>query len=107
MKVRRDQRWWLDNRFGQSGSSTRVLLLSCNDIALMLSLVGALYRKCQGGAGPEIGISGGDPGVARVAVFIEPVDGAGPPTPWQGHSGDIVYDSPAAYRVLGFVSVDP
>jgi hypothetical protein len=72
----------------------------------MLSLVGALYKKCSGGASPEGSVRTGNPGAPGVAVFIQAYDGSGTPPSWQGHSGDIVYDSPASYRVTGFVSID-
>lgn len=106
MSVSWNTRWWLPSRWSDGRGRPSVLLLSCNDLALMTQLVAALYHKCADLAGPEGSISRSDAGVTRVAVFIEAPDDSGAPTPWQGHGGDVVYDSPASYRVLGFVSVD-
>jgi hypothetical protein len=106
MSVRWNERWWLDNRWSQDRARPSVLLLSCNNLAFMTQVVGALYHKCADLAGPEGAISSGDASPPRIAVFIEAYDGSGTPPAWQGHSGDIVYDSPAAYRVLGLVSID-
>jgi hypothetical protein len=107
MSVPWNQRWWLDSRWSQAGTRPGVLLLSCDNLALMTQLVAALYHKCADVADPEGRISRGDASPPRVAVFIDAYDGSGQPPPWQGHGGDVVYDSPAAYRILGFVSVDP
>jgi len=90
-----------------SGPRPSVLLLSCDDLALMQQLIGALDGECARGAEPEIAVDRPNPSTTRVAVFIEALYIAGSPAAWQGRSGEIGYDSPAAYRILGFVSVDP
>ena len=82
-------------------------MLSCSDLDLMQKLVGALDGECAGGTQPQIAVDSPNASATRVAVFIEALYIAGSPAAWQGRSGDIGYDSPAAYRVLGFVSVDP
>ena len=82
-------------------------MLSCSDLDLVQKLVGALDGECARGAEPEIAVDRPNPSTTRVAVFIEALYIAGSPAAWQGRSGDIGYDSPAAYRILGFVSVDP
>jgi hypothetical protein len=90
-----------------SGPRPGVLLLSCDDLALVQQLVGALDGECGRGPEPEAAVDRPNSSATRVAVFIEALYIAGSPAAWQGRSGDIGYDSPAAYRILGFVSVDP
>jgi len=81
-------------------------LLSANDLALMTQLVAALYHKASDIADPQGRIDATDARAPRMAIFIGAYDDAGQPPTWQGHSGDILYDSPAAYRICGFVSID-
>lgn len=71
----------------------------------MRALVGALDCEHPNDASPQVAVGGSNAGVPRVALFIYPEDPSGNPTPWEWSDGGIVYDSPAAYRVLGFVSI--
>jgi len=104
-------RWW-HAALGQSADQSleprpSVLLLACQDRYLMGELVAALQNICRDYPGPEVTGRSADASTARVAVFIYPTDPSGNPTPWEGRSGDIGYDAPASFRLLGFVSVDP
>lgn len=106
-------RWWLGSRFPSvihsplEGSRTGVFLLAASDCHFMQELVAALDCEHPNLASPESTVGGSNASTPRVAVFIQPKDGAWPPAAWEGRSGDIVYSSPAAFELLGFVSIDP
>jgi hypothetical protein len=73
----------------------------------MQALVAALDCEHPNLASPQVAVGGSNASTPRVALFIQAKDNAGTPTAWQGRSGDIVYDSPATFELLGFVSIDP
>lgn len=82
-----------------------VLMLSCEDLAVMQAAVSALKREA--GPTPCSELAHGDPGfqVTRVAVFIEALYVNGAPAAWRGSAGDVEYSADASYRLLGYVSL--
>lgn len=103
-------RWWLASRGvsqSVSGPAPGVLLLSTDDCAVVQGLVSALDCEHPDVANPEVTRGRAYTATARVAVFIEAIYDSGQPAAWHGTGGGIPYDAPAAFRLLGFVRVDP
>lgn len=88
------------------GPAVGVLLLSADDSALMQQLVTAFNAEYAHFTSPQSGVQTADSSTPLIAVFVYADNTPGAPHAWKWIDPDgISYDAPAAFRLLGFVTV--